>query len=252
MSDDRSARKVMLGVPCYGGFTQGAAVGAFRSSGRADTHVMLRMVSHSLLAHAFNQLWCKALNEAESGGLGHFAMIHSDVEPPPGWLDVLIDELEARDLDVLGVAVPLKDPRGLTSTAIDREDGDPWRVRCRLSMAEVHRLPETFTSADVGGRLLLNTGLWVCRFDPAWASTVHFTINDRIARDDAGRFAAEVDSEDWNFSRQLHARGLRLGCTRKVAVEHRGPFGFGNAAPWGAWAFDHVMLESSVVPEANQ
>jgi len=243
-------RTVMLGVPCYGGLTQGSAMGACFSSGRkADTKVLVRMVSHSLLAHGFNQLWCLALNEAVEKGLTHFAMIHADIEPPPGWLDAMIDELEAKRLDVLSAAVPLKDPRGLTSTALVSGDGDPWQVHCRLSLAEVHRLPETFTPADVGGRkLLLNTGLWVCRFDLKWAELVHFTINDRIVRGADGKYAAEVDSEDWDMSRKLNALGLKLGCTRKIPVDHRGQFVFSNAAPWGAWAFDHMRLDESAVP----
>lgn len=252
MSDGKPEyrRKVMLGVPCYGGLTQGAAVGAFRASDRDDTKVLLRLVSHSLLAHGFNQLWCKALNEAAARGLTHFAMIHSDIEPPPGWLDALTDELEAKGLDVLSAAVPLKDPRGLTSTALASDDGDPWRTHCRLSVAEVHRLPETFTPADLGGRkLLLNTGLWVCKFDPDWASQVHFTITDRIVRGADGEYAAEVDSEDWHFSRQLNALGLKLGCTRKVLVDHRGHYPFTSAAPWGAWAFDRTQLTRSVLED---
>lgn len=241
-------RKVMLGVPCYGGLTQGAAVGVSEASGRADTRVLVRMVSHSLLAHSFNQIWAKALNMAKAKGLDYFAMIHSDVEPQVGWLDVLIDELEARRLDVLGVAVPLKDPRGLTSTALASDDGDPWQVHCRLSMAEIHQLPETFTGDDLGGRkLLLNTGLWVCRFDPSWASRVHFTINDRIVLGEGGEYEAEVESEDWWFSRRLHEFGLKVGCTRKVPVDHRGQYTFTNVTPWGRWAFDEARVDRSSI-----
>ena len=87
--------------------------------------------------------------------------------------------MEAKDLDILGVAIPIKDNRGMTSIAIG-EPGDNWRVKCRLSLREIHSLPVTFTSDDIGGQLLLNTGLWVCRFDPRWNTQVHFEINDRI------------------------------------------------------------------------
>lgn len=251
MSDDTPTkkRKVLLGSPGYGGMSHGAAVGVFKASLRpATTTTIIEMVSHSLLAHGFNQLWCQALNVAAKDGLGYFAMIHSDIEPQPGWLDVLIDELEAQQLDVLGVAVPIKDARGLTSIAVARDDGDTWNTHCRLTMTEIHRLPETFTSADLGGKkLLLNTGLWVCKFDPAWAEQVHFTINDRIVKDPDGTYYPQVESEDWFFSRLLHEQQLKVGCTRKVPLGHRGETAFPNANPWGRWKYDENHLEQSIL-----
>lgn len=156
----------------------------------------------SLLAQCFNGLWCKALNaQAEGKQVDYFAMQHSDVEPCDGWLDLLIDEMESKDLDVLGVAIPIKDNRGITSIAIG-EPGDNWRVKCRLSLREIHSLPVTFTSDDIGGQLLLNTGLWVCRFDPKWNTQIHFEINDRIVYDSKSKcYRAQVEPEDWFFSR---------------------------------------------------
>lgn len=176
-------------------------------------------------------------------------MQHADVGPEDWWLDTLIDELEANDLDVLGVAIPIKDNLGLTSIALDRPDGDTWRPLCRLSLAEVYRLPETFTSEHVGHPLLLNTGLWVCRFDESWARKVRFTINDRIPFNrKAGRYEVQCEPEDWYFSRLCHERGLKVGCTRKVKVKHRGPADFTNDRPWGE-PFDSGWLTESVLPK---
>jgi precorrin-6B methylase 2 len=87
---------------------------------------------------------------------------------------------------VLGVVAPIKDQRGVTSTALAHDDGDTWRVHCRLTMQEVYRLPETFTSEDVGRPLLVNTGCGSAGSTEAWARKVHFTINDRICFDPAG------------------------------------------------------------------
>jgi precorrin-6B methylase 2 len=245
MSGD-GKKTVCLGMPGYGQLTPGAARGFYTAS---HAHrLKLRCHESSLLAHNFNLLWCWALNEAKTGdGCDYFAMQHSDVEPGPGWLDALIDELEAKNLDVLGVVVPIKDVRGVTSTAVAREDGDPWRVKCRLTMSEVMRLPETFTSADVGGPLLLNTGLWVCRFDPVWTPKVHFTINDRIVEDSDGDYVCEVEPEDWYFSRLLHELGLKVGCTRKVPLTHRGVMAFTNTKAWGQNAFDREYLTKSTL-----
>jgi hypothetical protein len=153
--------------------------------------------------------------------------------------------METKDLDVLGVVVPIKDVRGVTSTALAREDGDPWRVHCRLTMSEVFRLPETFTSEDVGGRpILLNTGLWACRFGD-WCRKVSFTINDRIVVDKDGDYIPQVEPEDWYFSRLLHEMGLRVGCTRKIDVGHRGSMVFGNSRGWGNNSYDREYLDRS-------
>jgi hypothetical protein len=224
-------RRVLVGMPGYQGLTPEAACGFFGCT-KGGVEVRRRMQTRSaLLAHNHNLLWCEALN-GRRGGVTHFAMQHSDVEPEAGWLDTLLAELDRTGLDVVGVPVPLKDERGLTSTAVARDDGDPWRVARRLTLTEVHALPETFTSDDVGGPLLLNTGLWACRLDD-WAEEVWFEINDRIAADPDGVFAAVVEPEDWHFSRQLHRLGVRAGCTRKVRLAHRGPVPFTNARPWG-------------------
>ncbi len=128
----------------------------------------------------FNELWCHALNLHHHGErVDYFAMLHDDIGPAKYWLDTLIEELETKQLDVLGVVVPIKDSRGMTSLALDHED-DPWMPFAKLSMHDVYELPETFTSEDVGRPLLLNTGCWVCKWNQDWARTVHFEINDRI------------------------------------------------------------------------
>lgn len=228
----------LLGVPSFGDLSAGAARGAFKASRCEALAYSIEFSQGSLLALNFNRLWCRALNFAAKGRLDYFAMQHADVEPELWWLDKLVAEMEAHDLDVLGAVAPIKDTRGLTSIALDGEPGDPWHVHARLSMRDVFRLPETFTSEHVGRPLLLNTGLWVCRFDPAWASNVHFEINDGIAPTGDGEFVALNEPEDWGFSRQLHRLGLKIGCTRKVALGHRGPAVFGNTHPWGQLEYD--------------
>lgn len=249
--------KALLGQPSYGEVTSGSARAFYRASRGQVTingcerklHLALRAAESSLLALNFNTLWCEALNRVHFGeGCDYFAMLHADCEPRDFWLDELIEELEARDLDVLGVVSPIKDPNGLTSIAIEREDGQQWRPKCRLTMNEVHNLPQTFTAEDVGGPLLLNTGCWVAKFNMDWAKRVGFTINDRIVFSNAsGKFEPEVEPEDWNFSRQLNKLGLRLGATTKIGLNHRGSAMFSNAFPWGEMAFDTHYQNESVV-----
>lgn len=253
MAGDGERKKIVcLGMPGYHGLT-GAASLAFWHADRARRFDLRQQIeTGSLLAHNFNRLWCWALNTARTEPVAYFAMQHSDIQPAPGWLGVLVDELERAGLDVLGVPAPIKDNRGITSTALDRDDGDTWRVHCRLSVAETLALPETFTSGDVGRPLLLNTGLWVCRFDPAWAKTVHFEINDRIVQAPDGNYYPQVVPEDWNFSRMLHECGLKIGCTRKVVLSHHGSQDFPSDRPWGAVPFDREYLSEPPAFPATQ
>lgn len=241
-------KTVCLGMPSYGELTAKAALGFYRASQCERYNLNLRTHGSSLLASNMNGLWAWALTEARRGECDYFAMQHSDIEPEEFWLDKLIEELEARELDVLGVVSPIKDQNGLTSIAAARADGDNWRPQGRLTMKEVYRLPETFTSDDLGRPLLINTGLWVCKLREDWAKKVHFTINDRICFDPKlGRYFAQVEPEDWFVSRLFHELGLRVGCTRKVELGHRGSVLFANSFPWGEQEYDRTYGERSLL-----
>lgn len=246
-------KRVCLGMPGYGEMTAGAGRGLWRSSKGVNATIPLavdvRYHEGSLLACNFNALWCWALNLAHKGEkVDYFAMLHADVEPEDGWLDVLVEELEERGLDVLSCVIPIKEPKGRTSTALARPDGDTWRAQCRLTMQEAHRLPETFTEEDTGYPLLLNTGCWVCRFDESWAKKVHFEINDRIAFSTASdSYVMQVEPEDWHFSRLCNELGLKIGATRKVQLQHVGKARFPNHVPWGD-QFDGEYVPESLLP----
>lgn len=233
-------------MPGYGQQSAAAGRGLWRAC-RDMSPVAVEYRQGSLLAANFNGLWCSALNLKHHGrDIKYFAMLHDDIGPADYWLDTLIQELEEKQLDVLGVVVPIKDTKGITSIAIDGET--TWRPKCRLTMRELKGLPETFTSEDVGGPLLLNTGCWVARFDSDWVRKVHFTINDRIVfNKGTDRFENEVESEDWYFSRLLHELGLKIGATRKVPVMHRGAMDFSNQATWGQ-QFDEALCTESQLP----
>jgi len=232
-------RKVIcLGMPSTGHMTHGASTGLHRASRRKDFHVNILTLASSLATQNHNRIWCWALNTKRRGKGDYVAVIHSDVEPPEYWLDVMVPELEANNLDVLGAIIAIKDNRGQTSTAIAHPSGDPWRIQNRITMTEAYRLPETFTSEDVGGPLLINTGLFVARLNLEWGPKVFFTVNDRIMIHPDGDYVAQCEPEDWFASRLYHELGLRVGCTRKLEVWHRGDTAYGNAFPWGTDEFD--------------
>lgn len=207
---------------------------AMVNASRGGCDIAVRVASTSLLPFTFNTLWAGVLNERKEHGYTHFAMIHDDVMPAHGWLDVLMMEMEQTNATVISAVVPIKDKRGLTSTALD-VTGDPWMPR-RLTMAEVYcDFPETFTHPSI----LLNTGLWLCRLDEPWNTQVWFEQHDRIAVQPNGEYFAQTKSEDWNFSRRLRELGYgdRLYATRKVPLYHESD-NYPNTHPWGEWMTD--------------
>jgi len=220
---------VFLAMPCYGSIEREAMQSAMMASRAVDHEI--RMAGSSLLALTFNSLWCIALNERRTRGWTHFAMLHNDVSPEPGWLDIMLAEMERVGADVLSLVLPIKDRRGLTSTGLFQGD----RVR-RLTFRELADKPETFNSSDFGypdGTLAINTGCWVCRFTEPWVEKVHFEIRDRIDKQADGTFKAMVLSEDWNFSRLCRPLGVKLFATRKIRAVHYGRHDYRNDETWG-------------------
>jgi hypothetical protein len=205
--------------------------------------------SISALASCFNHLWANALVAYGSGRCTHFAMLHSDIAPESGWLDILMRELEKHQLDMVSTVIPIKSTDGLTSTAVGSVD-DIWSQK-RLTMKEVKNLPVTFTDYDlaqwkvkhkrVGHKLLLNTGCWVADLrNPIWhhvdennEARFFFTQKDRITVDEQGVTHVGFASEDWIWSRECQKAGLKIGATRAVKAWHYGPFGYYNQGVWG-------------------
>lgn len=180
----------------------------------------------SLLANNFNTMWASALN-ARRKGVTHFAMLHADVFPhSPTWLADLLALMEQTSADVLSAIVPIKDDRGLTSTALETKN--PWCPR-RLTIRELEAQAPTFTDP----RILVNTGMMLVDMRRPWIERVHFTVNDAIAVDDSGRFYAQVEPEDWFFSRAAKRNGATLWATRALAVTHLGHARYPNYGGWG-------------------
>lgn len=184
----------------------------------------------------YDTLWAQAINDFNEGKATHFCRLDSDVVPTQvNWLGVLIREQQKLDADILSVVVPIKDERGMTSTAID-DTGDRWDPRL-LTMHEVHERPESFTDPDI----LLNTGLCVFDLSKRWVQArrydgslmVSHHMRNKIVRGDNGLWSPRMRSEDWEFSRDMRKAGAtKLYATRKVPLYHEHPQ-FTNAEPWG-------------------
>ena len=229
-------RSVFLAVPHYDALIPQALPGLMLPSESARLSINLE--GGSLLAMVFNRLWCAALNARRTKELTHFAMHHADIQAPPGWLDVLLGELDRTGADVMAAIIPIKDGRGLTTTGV--QDPVSSRIR-RFTVREVLNFPETFDVAATGYHdewLMINTGLWVCDFTRPWIEEACFNIRDAIHKGDDGIFRARALSEDWNFSGWCAQRGLNVFATRKVPVVHHGRAAFKSDEPWGDWSTD--------------
>jgi hypothetical protein len=205
----------------------------------------------SLLAFAHNALLCTALNNRPA--ISHLLICHSDVVPDPGFLRVMYEEMLRTEAGVVSAVIPIKDSKGLTSTALLPEAAQaewirqPRRYkRRRLTMREVMTLPATFEARDVAqlfgegperAALLVNTGLMLIDLQP-WSEQIYFQINDAVYCDERGKFVADVEPEDWFFSRQLAQLGVKAVATRKVKVAHYGRAPFANDSAWGDWEHD--------------
>jgi hypothetical protein len=223
--------KLLLGCPHSGQVVWNMSEAAWRCSQNHEVEVM--NIPSSLLALSFNILYAEALNRNEAGdGIDLFAMLHSDLAPQGFWADVLVDEMLEKKADLVSCVNVIKDDRAVTSSGV-AFPGVSWRARRRFTLHELANFPETFNAADVGyeGMVLLhNTGCWVADIrkplfheaDEDGCLKAFFTINDRVVRNREGRWQAEVEPEDWFFSRRLFDLGATTYITRKVVTKHYG------------------------------
>lgn len=225
--------KLFLGLPAYGGRDNTIPI----ISACLNPHPFEKIIPYehrsSLLCHTFNHLWAQALMARTTHKVTHFLMLHSDIIPlEPNWLSVLYHEMQRVGGSVISAVSPIKDRRGLTSTALETDS--VWAPR-RLTMKEVLKMPETFTSDD----LLVNTGMLLVDICQPWVNDIVFNIRDGMLRnEEATDFIPTVEPEDWAFSRAAKKAGVRVYATRKVKILHQGSFRYPNFGAWGSWDTD--------------
>lgn len=234
---------VALGLPRRSKLRQDMLFGVAARSTSGACALLPIAVNSSLLNHAFNTAWIHVHNFIADGhALTHLAILHDDIEPPPCWLDVLKDEMDATGTDMISAAVPIKTEHGTLSMA--KYHDDIWDME-RFTLRQLARMPETFTQDDVPGNLLLNTGCCLIRLRDPWLSNpagFAFECRDRIVKE-RGRWKAETLSEDWLFSDKIRRAGGKLAATRKVALAHEGEKDYRNDKPWGTWERDATYLK---------
>ena len=220
--------KMFLGMPMGRQLCHPYAARAFfrASQGEIEMTIMEMMATSSLLTFSFNQLWATAKNNDAD----YFAMIHSDVIPDPGWMDVMYKELLETGADIISAVIPIKNNSGLTSTALETDD--KWNPR-RLTLYEIFDREETFFDPQ----LLVNTGLWMCKMKSFWNTKDLIFHQEDSCRETKDGLQLLTFSEDWGFSRQAKANGARLFATRKVKLYHEFPV-YHNHFAWGTTETD--------------
>ena len=209
----------------------------------------------------FNAMWARALNEYELGHITHVAMLHADIAPQTGWIDILMDELAETDADLISVACSMKDERALCNCGI--ADAERWRAFRRFAVKELRSLPATFDISHTQHPdkiLLHNTGCWVADLrKPVFWQTYEddgispgefhwhekgdlrawFDFPTRV-RKHKGKWINDRESEDWFWSRQLAKLGAKTFITRKIRLGHIGDAVFLNVGDWGEQTCDEA------------
>jgi hypothetical protein len=190
----------------------------------------------------WNCLWLEALEGREKYGYTDFCMFHADVAADAGCVDTLKDLQIEYNADVISCVIPIKDPRGLTSTGLRELGPPPFKAR-RLTMKEIFTAPETFSIKDFPSKqnicLAVNNGLWMIDITKPWADkmppfqsvyTWHYSKTK-------GRMV-NWHSEDWLHSGWFAENNLKVFATRKIGVEHEGKIVYSNKSVWGIWETD--------------
>jgi len=234
---------LFLGTMTHNGQLDYLMAKAFYMTPTREREVFYMPRQSSLLAAAYNHLWCYALNNREKHNLKYFAILHSDIVPEDFWCDKLIAELEKYDADVMSAIVPIKENSGVTSTALSGPDNFTRALRLTMKQVWHPGRYETFGIKEMhdegwqveeDAKLLVNTGCFVARLDRPWCSRVHFTINDRIRVGIGGQLISETEPEDWFFSRRVAEEGGKVMATRTIKLDHMGGRAYKSHEVWGS------------------
>lgn len=184
---------------------------------------------YSKLTQNFNMLLCDAINR----GYSHFLMVHADIViQEKNWLGKMHAIMEEFKADILSVVMPIKTPKGITSTGYCEKETVPLKLK-RLTMQEILKLPETFTHEH----LIVNTGLMLMNLKSTFVENVgrglEFRVTDQILRKPDGKLKAYGGSEDWLFSLDARKLGAKIYATRAIRALHLSAHAFSNYEAYG-------------------
>lgn len=226
-----------IGCPTHNGELRGEIVTAILDAAMGNRMAFAHS-KYSKLTQNFNFLICDALN---LGKFTHFCMIHGDIVPAQGWLKTLHKEMEETGADVISAVVPIKNPKGITSTGLCKEETTPLLLR-RLTLKECldpAKLANLGLSTSPSGKsftgdyIILNTGLMLIDLRKDWIKQITFRVTDQIIVQPDGTRKAFGGSEDWLFSLDARKLGAKLWATTAVKLNHVGGATFSNYEAYG-------------------
>jgi hypothetical protein len=218
-----------IGCPTHNGEMRGDIASVILDCVAGGDRIAFCHHKYSKLTQNFNMLLCDAINRKI---YTHFLMIHGDIVPAEGWFRKMHAVMEEVGADILSAVVPIKTMKGVTSTGYCVEETVPLKIR-RLTLAEIHQMPETFTHEH----LIVNTGLMLINLRAPFVENVGkglaFRVTDQILTMPDGSLKAFGGSEDWLFSLDARKLGAKIFATRAVKVNHVGGHSFSNAEAYG-------------------
>lgn len=220
-----------IAIPSHNGQIEGELLSSVLDAGSGGEQICICVQRFSKLTQNFNLLWCEALNHKEKFGLTHFLLLHADIAPKAGWLNIMHREMKNSGAEVLSAVSPIKGRDGLTSTGLCHEETEPIKVK-RFTLKEIHAMPETFTDPD----LIINTGLMLVDLNAPWISQFKgFRVTDWIKKDASGPglYRTGGAPEDWLFSLDIRKLGAKIFSTRAVTLSHIGQSAFSNQNKMG-------------------
>lgn len=249
---------ILIGVPTYDGKVVAQLMVGFleEATNPKTPRFTVATNSSSLLARGFNELFTYALN---SKFVDKFMMVHADISPERGFISMMDEEMRQMKAGILSVVMPLKDNRGLTSTAF--HDGAESKINPRrVSMRELKKLPKSFTARDVkilddGEKikdpvLLVNSGLMMVDLKNPGNRELFFNIFDTIECVNS-EYVPQTLSEDWFFSMEAHRRKIKVVATTKIRALHYGNIAFPNYGSWGTHGKEDYDV-SEIVKSSQQ
>ncbi len=228
---------VLLTIPYSGRIEDEALESAKKASnGELCGSVYIWKNKKSVLTSNFNDCMITFLM---SKSRDYWLLQHADIQISDGTLDVMIRESITHNLDVLHAVVPFKNNSGLTSTAWAYER-ERWGLTRRLTMTELHALPQTFDLQTIKEQLdpdaevlLPNTGVLLIKRAAWLESFPGFQTLDRVTRTSESTWTSEFVPEDWNFGYWCAENGVKVGGTRAVRACHLGQQWYPNDGVWG-------------------
>lgn len=194
---------------------------ALPQTAKQQDDILPAPIAGSLLPRVFNESFAMATCR----GYDMFVMMHADIGAEPGWLTKLLAVQAMHSADVVSVVVPLKDDRGLSSTAVHTPDEKYRKLsmeECRDKCGPVFDARDPYLVGMGATHLLVNTGLFCMRLDRPWLKQWKgFQIRSSLDWQDRG-CEVNTTSEDWDMSEALAELGCSIFATTTIKVQHIG------------------------------